>query len=102
MVIGGSVGLWFIFGVFENYSVYSFIHGAVNVPQGERRESRVTNAQKGHFAKAGVAAGRLVKEFRVTEAELEDEPSLTHYFTGLSCQFKRLNVMQKCGSAMIP
>ncbi|MCX2644093.1 BCCT family transporter, partial [Klebsiella pneumoniae] len=27
------VGLWFIFGVFENYSVYSFIHGAVNVPQ---------------------------------------------------------------------
>ncbi|MBD0095896.1 hypothetical protein IAF33_19520, partial [Acinetobacter baumannii] len=24
---------WFIFGVFENYSVYSFIHGAVNVPQ---------------------------------------------------------------------
>ena len=33
MVIGGSVGLWFIFGVFENYSVYSFIHGAVNVPQ---------------------------------------------------------------------
>ncbi|WP_170643969.1 BCCT family transporter, partial [Acinetobacter baumannii] len=33
MVIGGSVGLWFIFDVFENYSVYSFIHGAVNVPQ---------------------------------------------------------------------
>jgi len=33
MVIGGSVGLWFIFGVFENYSVYNFIHGMVNVPQ---------------------------------------------------------------------
>ena len=33
MVIGGSVGLWFIFGVFENYSVHSFIHGMVNVPQ---------------------------------------------------------------------
>jgi len=44
---------------------------AVQVTTGERRESRVTNAQKGHFAKAGVAAGRLVKEFRVTEAELE-------------------------------
>ncbi|MFL9475710.1 50S ribosomal protein L3 [Acinetobacter baumannii] len=44
---------------------------AVQVTTGERRESRVTNAQKGHFAKAGVAAGRLVKEFRVTEAELK-------------------------------
>ena len=44
---------------------------AIQVTTGERRESRVTNAQKGHFAKAGVAAGRLVKEFRVTEAELE-------------------------------
>ncbi|OTG81052.1 BCCT family transporter [Acinetobacter sp. ANC 4648] len=32
MVIGGSVGIWFIFGVFENFSVYNFIHGAVNVP----------------------------------------------------------------------
>jgi betaine/carnitine transporter, BCCT family len=33
MIIGGSVGLWFVFGVFENFSVYNFIHGAVNVPQ---------------------------------------------------------------------
>lgn len=33
MVIGGSVGIWFIFGVFENFSVYSFMHGVVNVPQ---------------------------------------------------------------------
>ena len=44
---------------------------AIQITTGERRESRVTNAQKGHFAKAGVAAGRLVQEFRVTEAELE-------------------------------
>jgi len=44
---------------------------AIQITTGERRESRVTNGQKGHFAKAGVAAGRLVKEFRVTEAELE-------------------------------
>ncbi len=33
MILGGSVGLWFIFGVFENFSVYNFIHGVVNVPQ---------------------------------------------------------------------
>ncbi|OTG86812.1 BCCT family transporter [Acinetobacter sp. ANC 4558] len=32
MVVGGSVGLWFIFGVFENFSVYNFIHGVVDVP----------------------------------------------------------------------
>lgn len=32
MVLGGSIGLWFIFGVFENFSVYNFIHGVVNVP----------------------------------------------------------------------
>ena len=44
---------------------------AIQITTGERRESRVTNPQKGHFAKAGVAAGRLVQEFRVSEAELE-------------------------------
>ena len=31
---------------------------AVQVTVGERRASRVTKAQAGHFAKAGVAAGR--------------------------------------------
>ena len=44
---------------------------AIQVTTGERRESRVTGAQKGHFAKAGVAAGRVVKEFRAAEADLE-------------------------------
>lgn len=44
---------------------------AIQVTTGERRESRVTAAQKGHFAKAGVAAGRVVREFRATEADLE-------------------------------
>lgn len=44
---------------------------AIQVTTGVRRESRVTGAQKGHFAKAGVAAGRVVKEFRAAEADLE-------------------------------
>ncbi|WP_019671634.1 50S ribosomal protein L3 [Psychrobacter lutiphocae] len=44
---------------------------AIQVTTGERRDSRVTAAQKGHFAKAGVKAGRGVWEFRVTEEELE-------------------------------
>ena len=44
---------------------------AIQVTTGERRDSRVTAAQKGHFAKAGVKAGRGTWEFRVTEEELE-------------------------------
>ncbi|WP_434353290.1 50S ribosomal protein L3 [Psychrobacter sp. HD31] len=44
---------------------------AIQVTTGERRESRVAAAQKGHFAKAGVAAGRGSWEFRADEAELE-------------------------------
>ena len=39
---------------------------AVQVTTGERRASRVTKAQAGHFAKANVAAGRGVWEFRVS------------------------------------
>ena len=31
-------------------------YDAIQITTGERRESRVTAAQKGHFAKAGVAA----------------------------------------------
>ncbi|MDO4250210.1 MAG: 50S ribosomal protein L3 [Moraxella sp.] len=46
-------------------------YNAVQITTGERRDSRVTAAQKGHFAKAGVAAGRGVWEFRAEESELE-------------------------------
>lgn len=42
---------------------------AVQVTAGERRASRVTSAQAGHFAKAGVEAGRGVWEFRVNGDE---------------------------------
>jgi large subunit ribosomal protein L3 len=42
---------------------------AVQVTTGERRASRVTKAMAGHFAKASVAAGRGVWEFRVTGEE---------------------------------
>lgn len=42
---------------------------AVQVTTGERRASRVTKAQAGHFAKASVAAGRGVWEFRVEGEE---------------------------------
>ncbi|MDN3399108.1 50S ribosomal protein L3 [Psychrobacter sp. APC 3426] len=44
---------------------------AIQITTGTRRDSRVTAAQKGHFAKAGVAAGRGVWEFRVNDSDLE-------------------------------
>jgi large subunit ribosomal protein L3 len=40
-------------------------YAAVQVTYGKRRASRVTKAEAGHLAKAGVEAGELLKEFRV-------------------------------------
>ena len=39
---------------------------AVQVAFGNRRANRVNKAAAGHFAKAGVEAGRLLHEFRIT------------------------------------
>ena len=50
-------------------SVESDGYQAVQVTMGERRASRVSKAMAGHFAKAGVAAGRNVVEFRVAGEE---------------------------------
>ena len=44
-------------------------YSAVQVGFGEIREKLVNKPQKGHFAKAGVAAKRFVKEFRLEDAE---------------------------------
>ncbi|MFA7504378.1 MAG: 50S ribosomal protein L3 [Burkholderiaceae bacterium] len=43
---------------------------SVQVAYGTRRANRVTKPQAGHFAKAGVEAGSIVREFRVDPAEL--------------------------------
>ena len=43
---------------------------AVQVAFGSRRASRVTKAAAGHFAKAGVEAGSVLKEFTVTPEQL--------------------------------
>ncbi len=45
---------------------------AVQITVGERKPSRVTKPMAGHFAKAGVPAGRKVKEFRLADGEGED------------------------------
>ena len=44
-------------------------YAAVQVTIGERRPSRVTKGMAGHFAKAGVTAGRSVWEFRLGDGE---------------------------------
>lgn len=43
-------------------------YAAVQVTTGERRPIRVKKPQAGHFAKAGVAAGRGLWEFRLNDA----------------------------------
>lgn len=43
-------------------------YAAVQLTHGQRRATRVTKAQAGHFAKAGVEAGSVVGEFRLADA----------------------------------
>jgi len=45
-------------------------YAAVQVTYGKRRASRVNKAAAGHFAKAAVEAGRVLREFRVAQEEL--------------------------------
>jgi large subunit ribosomal protein L3 len=45
-------------------------YSAVQVTFGRRRPSRVNKAAAGHFAKAGVEAGHILKEFRVSVEDL--------------------------------
>lgn len=47
-------------------------YAAVQVTFGRRRANRVNKAAAGHFAKAGVEAGHVLKEFRVTPDELAE------------------------------
>ena len=45
-------------------------YSAVQVTFGRRRPGRVNKAAAGHFAKAGVEAGHILKEFRVSAEDL--------------------------------
>jgi large subunit ribosomal protein L3 len=42
---------------------------AVQVTYGQRRATRVTKPMAGHFAKAGVEAGNILREFHISEEE---------------------------------
>ncbi|MCX5592372.1 50S ribosomal protein L3 [Alcaligenes endophyticus] len=47
-------------------------YAAVQIAYGTRRASRVTKPQAGHYAKAGVEAGSILKEFRLDPAAVAD------------------------------
>jgi large subunit ribosomal protein L3 len=53
-------------------------YSAIQVAFGSRKVSRVTKPEAGHLAKAGVEAGEILKEFRVTaEVAAEYKPGAT-------------------------
>lgn len=47
-------------------------YAAIQVAFGQRRPSRVTKPMAGHFAKAGIEAGEVLREFRLDEGEGAD------------------------------
>lgn len=47
-------------------------YAAVQVAYGKRRVSRVSKAEAGHYAKAGVEAGATVMEFRIADAQVAE------------------------------
>lgn len=44
-------------------------YASVQLGYGERKESRVSGGEKGHFKKAGLKPSRVLKEFRLKEGE---------------------------------
>ncbi len=46
-------------------------YSAVQVATGVKAQSRVNKPLAGHFAKAGIEAGKYLREFRVNETEIE-------------------------------
>lgn len=47
-------------------------YSAVQITFGKRRANRVNKPSAGHFAKAAVEAGRMLKEFHIMEEQLEN------------------------------
>ncbi len=45
-------------------------YSAIQVTAGSKKSSRISSAEAGHFAKAGVDAGRGLWEFRASDAEI--------------------------------
>ncbi|MBI6550636.1 50S ribosomal protein L3 [Xenorhabdus lircayensis] len=46
-------------------------YSAIQVTTGSKKVNRVNKSEAGHFAKAGVEAGRILREFRLSEGDVE-------------------------------
>ncbi|UZK02585.1 50S ribosomal protein L3 [Venatoribacter cucullus] len=58
-------------------------YSALQITYGEKKASRLTKAEAGHFAKANVEAGRGVMEFRTEEAlNIGDELTVAQFEAG--------------------
>ncbi len=58
-------------------------YSALQITYGEKKASRLTKAEAGHFAKANVEAGRGVMEFRTEEAlSIGDELTVAQFEAG--------------------
>lgn len=47
-------------------------YAAIQLTHGLQRSSRITKPLSGHFARAGVEAGKIIKEFRADPAAIQD------------------------------
>ena len=65
---------------------------AVQVTAGEVKPSRVNKAMTGHFKKAGVAAGHIVREIRVEGDELADAAPGSEIKVDAFADIKRVDV----------
>ena len=69
---------------------------AIQVTTGAKKANRVTKPEAGHFAKAGVEAGRGLWEFRLAEGE---EFTVTPCLTAFRVLSVRTRLRAKCSKA---
>ena len=68
-------------------------YAAVQVAFGKRRVSRVTKAEAGHLAKAGVEAGELLKEFQVEADQLAGFKAGDQISVGIFVEGQKVDVV---------
>ena len=65
---------------------------AIQVTTGAKKANRLTSAEAGHFAKAGVDAGRGLWEFRLNESEVADVAVGAELNVGVFADVKKVDV----------
>jgi len=65
---------------------------AIQITTGSKKANRLTEAEAGHFAKAGVDAGRGLWEFRLNESEAADVAVGAELNVGVFADVKKVDV----------